>query len=255
MSEWIGIEEARRLPGLRLVLLRERPSPWSVAARALLELKNVPYVKLHRSEEYPSGVLFEWTHQDSFPAAMYEDERPRTGWAEILLLAERLGPQPQLIPGDARDRTLMFGLAHEICGEMGLAWCRRLTGLAARLKSSPKDADVLSFARTYGSGSDEVARATQRVVDILRLLAQQLRAQREEDREFLVGDALSAADVYWATFCNLISPLPNERMRLPDAVRKAFTAEDPQVRLALDPLLLEHRDTIYERYLPLPVEL
>ena len=255
MSEWIGIEEARRLPGLRLVLLRGRPSPWSVAARALFELKKVPYAKVHRAEEDPAGVLFEWTHQDSFPAAMYEDERPRTGWAEILLLAERLGPQPQLIPDDARDRTLMFGLAHEICGEMGLAWCRRLTGLAARMKSAPKDTDVLDYARKYGSGRDESARATQRVVDILRFLAQQLRAQRDADREFLVGHALSAADIYWATFCNLISPLPNERMELPDAVRKGFTAEDPQVRLALDPLLLEHRDTIYGRYLPLPVEL
>ena len=89
----------------------------------------------------------------------------------------------------------------------------------------------------------------------LGVAAQQLRGQREADREFLVGDALSAADVYWATFCNLISPLSNERMELPNAVRKGFTAEDPQVRLALDPLLLAHRDMVYERYLPLPVEI
>jgi glutathione S-transferase len=226
-----------------------------VAARALFDLKKVPYVKVHRAEDDPAGALLEWTNQDSFPAAMYEDERPRTGWAEILLLAERLGPQPKLIPADAADRTLMFGLAHEICGEMGLAWCRRLTGVAARQKSAPKDADVQDYVHKYGSGANELAAATQRVVDILRMLAQQLRAQREADREFLVGDALSAADIYWATFCNLISPLPNERMELPDAVRKGFTAEDPKVRLALDPLLLEHRDTIYGRYLPLPVEL
>ena len=255
MSEWVGIEEARKLPGLRLVLLRGRPSPWSVAARALFDLKKVPYAKVHLAEEDSGGALAEWTRQASFPAAMYEDERPRTGWAEILLLAERLDPQPQLIPGDANDRMLMFGLAHELCGEMGLAWCRRLTGLAARLKSAPKDADVLDYARKYGSSLNEAASATQRVVDILRMLAQQLRAQREADREFLVGDTLSAVDIYWATFCNLISPLPNERMQLPDDVRKGFTAEDPQVRLALDPLLLQHRDKIYERYLPLPVEL
>jgi hypothetical protein len=56
---------------------------------------------------------------------MYNNERPRAGWAEILLLSERLAPNPSLLPKDAVDRALVFGLAHEICGEQGLAWSRR----------------------------------------------------------------------------------------------------------------------------------
>jgi hypothetical protein len=44
-------------------------------------------------------------------------------------------------------------------------------------------------------------------------------------------------------------------MPMSDEMRKMFTARDPQVLGALDPILLEHRDAIYERYLALPVEL
>ena len=255
MSEWVSIADARELPGLRLVLLRGLPSPWSVAARAIFELERVPLLKVYRSEQDTTNALREWTGQDSFPAAMYEDERPRSGWAEILLLAERLGAEPRLIPDDPYDRAFMFGLAHEICGEMGLAWSRRLMGLAARLRTDPRDPGVLEFARKYGASSDEMKRATGRVVDILRLLAVQLRRQQDAGREFLVGETLTAADIYWATFCNLISPLPDDQMPLAAEVRKGFTSDDPQVRLALDPLLIEHRDRIYQGYLQLPVEL
>ncbi|MEE9281390.1 MAG: hypothetical protein V3V67_14550 [Myxococcota bacterium] len=255
VSEWVSIADARELPGLRLVLLRGLPSPWSVAARAIFELKRVPFVKVQRSEQDIPDALREWTGQDSFPAAMYEDERPRSGWAEILLLAERLGARPRLIPDDPYDRAFMFGLAHEICGEMGLAWSRRLMGLAARLRTDASDPGDLEFARKYGSSPGEMKSATGRVVDVLRLLAVQLRRQHDAGREFLVGETLSAADIYWATFCNLISPLPDDQLPLAAEVRKGFTADDPQVRLALDPLLIEHRDTIYQEYLQLPVEL
>jgi hypothetical protein len=69
--------------------------------------------------------LKEWAGQRSGPILMYNNERPRAGWAEILLLSERLAPNPSLLPKDAVDRALVFGLAHEICGEQGLAWSRR----------------------------------------------------------------------------------------------------------------------------------
>ncbi len=255
MSDWVSIEEARELGGLRLVLLQGRPSPWGVAARAILELKQIPFVKVSRSEKDPPDALLEGTRQDSFPAAMYESERPRTGWVEILLLAERLAPEPKLIPDDTRDRALMFGLANELCGEMGLAWCRRLAGLGPAIKAASTDPAVAGFVQKYASGPDDVKSATQRVIDVLELLTDQLRRQRDSGSEFLVGKTLSAADIYWATFCNLVSPLSNDKMPMSDEMRKIFTARDPQVLAALDPILLEHRDAIYERYLVVPVEL
>jgi hypothetical protein len=36
--------------------------------------------------------------------------------------------------------------------------------------------------------------------------------------------------------------------------RAAYTVRDPLLLAALDPILLEHRDRIYERHLELPVD-
>jgi glutathione S-transferase len=185
---------------------------------------------------------------------MYEGERPRTGWAEILFLAERLGPEPPLIPRDPAERALMFGLSHEICGEMGLAWARRLVLLGPRMANSAEPM-LQGFARKYGSGPAELKAADRRVAEVLGLLARQLRTQRAAGREFLVGDRLSAVDLYWATFCNLVAPLPPAQLPMPENLRAQFGALEPEVAAALDPALLEHRDRIYRQYLKLPVEL
>jgi glutathione S-transferase len=251
MADSVSISAARKLGGLRLVLLQGTPSPWGEAAKGILDLKKIPYTRVHRAADDPPGALLEWTHQDSFPAAMYEDERARTGWAEILFLAERLSPAPALIPRDAAERALMFGLSHEICGEMGLGWARRLVLLAPAL-SGAADAMMQGMVRKYGSSPGELKAAGQRVVDVLKLLSAQLR---RAGKGFLVGSSLSAVDIYWATFCNLFAPLPPAQLALPESLRAMFSAREPEIQAALDPALLEHRDRIYRQYLKLPVEL
>jgi len=255
VNGWTSIREARRLPGLRLVLLRGFPSPWSQAARALFELKGIPFAKVHRSGDDLPGALLEWTGQESFPAAIYEDERPRTGWAEILLLAERLGERPPMIPPDEAGRVLMFGLAHEILGEMGLVWCRRLIGMQPHFETRPGDPDVRAYRHRYGSSAAEVESAAQRVAAVLEVLSEQLARQRAIGREFMVGGFLSAVDVYWAVSSNLFAPLAEDLLPLPAPVRATVVAEARPLQGALHPLLIEHRDGIYRRFLRLPIEL
>jgi glutathione S-transferase len=253
-TDWVGIAEARSLAGLRLALLRGVPSPWSLAAKAIFDLKRIPYARVCRASGDAPNALLEWTGQTSFPAAIWEQERPRTGWAEILLLAERLGGEPPLLPCDPDERAIVFGVSHEICGEMGLGWCRRLLGIEKRREQAPEDPQVANFLQKYGSGEEGFAVAQARVVEVVRMLAERLQAQREAGRAFLVGSALSAADVYWATFSNMVALLPPEKLPLPEPLRAAFTHEDAEVAQALTPALLRHRDWIYERYLKLPVE-
>jgi glutathione S-transferase len=251
---WVGIGEARALAGLRLALLRGIPSPWSLAAKAIFDLKGLSYARVCRTPGDAPDALLDWTGQTSFPAAIWEDERPRTGWAEILLLAERLSPEPPLLPGDPDERAIVFGVSHEICGEMGLAWCCRLLAIEKRSEQSPGDPQVEAFLRRYGSGDEGFAVARERAAAVVRMLAERLQAQREAGRAFLVGSSLSAADVYWATFSNMVALLPPEKLPLPEALRAAFTLDVPEIAAALTPALVRHRDWIYERYLKLPVE-
>ena len=49
MAEYIEVEQARAMSGLRLVLTPGVPGPWSEAAKGVLHVKKLPYVKLRKS--------------------------------------------------------------------------------------------------------------------------------------------------------------------------------------------------------------
>ena len=50
-----------------------------------------------------NDALLAWTGHENAPIAVYENEKARAGWAEILFLAERLAPEPRLIPTAPED--------------------------------------------------------------------------------------------------------------------------------------------------------
>ena len=70
-----------------------------------------------------------------------------------------------------------------------------------------------------------------------------------------IGDTLSAADVYSATFMAMFRPLPEEVCMMHPASRASFELLDAETAAALDPVLLEHRDMMYARHLELPLSL
>lgn len=253
-SEFISITRAKEMSGLRLLMIRGVPSPWQQAARGIFRVKGIDFVKVELSKDEPRALMNEWTGQDAFPAAMYDDERPRTGWEEILWLAERLAPTPSLVPKDPAARSEMFGLSREVCGEMGLGWCRRLIAMGGAMRSSSNP--MLSAMNTkFGSSDREMEQAQGRVVEILELLARRLAESASTGHRYFMGPDLTALDIYWATFCNLVSPLPPEQLALPEAFAAAFTASDAETQAVLSKELLGHRDHVYETYLELPVEL
>ena len=251
----VSISQARELPGLRLVVIQGVPSPWSQAAKAILRVKKIPYTLVHRAADDPPGALEGWTGQASFPAAMHESERPRSGWAEILLLAERLAPEPALVPAAAEARALFFGLCHELCGEMGLGWCRRLESVAAGLARTKPDPIAKWLGDKYGYHPESAAQAPRRVREVVELLAELLAESRGRGGRHLLGE-LTALDLYWATFANLVSPLPPELMPMPPALRPMFTSSDPELHALLAKSgLLDLRDRVYREHLELPVVL
>src|SRR6516162_2355016 len=131
---YVSLDEAIRRGGLRMVVVGNVPSPWGEAAKGIFHIKGIEWVAVRLV--YDSEPLKEWAGQRSGPVAIYNDERPRSGWAEILLLAERLAPSPSLLPREPADRALVFGLSHELCGEQGLGWSRRLQMIDAGLRNA-----------------------------------------------------------------------------------------------------------------------
>ena len=96
--------------------------------------------------------------------------------------------------------------------------------------------------------------APQRIGAILTALSVQLKAQQARGMPYFVGDGLSALDVYFVAFMNLMAPLPPEQCPMPDAFRPGFTAREPEIVNALDATLLAHRDRIFAAHFRSPME-
>lgn len=162
-----------------------------------------------------------------------------------------------MLPKDATDRTLVFGLAHEICGEQGLAWSRRLQLIHAGLNNKGGFSERVSryLGKKYGYSPEAGANAGSRVADVLRMLASRLKERRRAGGRYYIGDALTAVDIYSATCMAMFVPLPPEPCQMDGPTRAAFKSRDAQIEAALDTILFEHRDRIYAERLELPLSL
>lgn len=257
MSDWLSIEEGEPLGGLRVLLYRGLPSPWSQAAIAMFKLRNVSYTPVTKSDSDDDQAIFRWTGQDSYPAAVFNDEPACTSWSEILFLVERLGSGPSLLPQDPFERALNLGLCHEVFGQMGFCWSRRLM-LFSGILSSPNThpgtrAFVEVLAKKYRYNETDAAAAGLRVADILRVLSQQLADQRARGSEYFIGDTLSALDIIWAVSTLFLQPLSQEDCALPEGLRRSYELSAEDIGMEIDSALIAHRDRIYRQHLALPV--
>jgi glutathione S-transferase len=255
MSErFLSIAEARRAGGLRLACLRAVPSPWTEAAKGIFHVKGLPCQYAAQAETDDPNAIAAWAGDSSVPVVAYENEPLRTGWAEILILAERLRPEPALVPATAAGRVQLFGLAHEICGELGLGWCVRLLKIRDGFDHGEGGGfapDVAAFlAAKYGFNPMHVAQAEERSVQVLGLLDQVLGESR-----YFLEDRLTALDVYWATMANLLAPLPPEQLPMSRRLRAVYESTSETLLTELSPRLRAHQERIYRDHLELPVPL
>jgi glutathione S-transferase len=248
-------EEARQASGLRVVIAINVPSPWSQAALGAFDMKGLDYlaVRFRRTDE----EIKRWTGSRNAPVVLFDDEPPRTGWAEILTLGERLGGPMSLVPDDDDRRVRMFGLSHELLGEGGLCWNVRLLLTHASLATDgragwPKPvAEYL--APRYGYAPDRAPAARARAIGTLRLLDAVLAESRGRGHGYFLGPDPTALDIHAAVALNIISLLPEADCPMPAPVRHAFETLDQEVKEAVSPALLEHRARMFKRHLVLPV--
>jgi glutathione S-transferase len=253
--EYRSFEEIKNHPGLRIVLVRGVPSPWGQAAKTIFEVKKLEYLAAPWIAGEPNAEIVAWSGEASAPIVAWANEKPINRWIDILYLAERLAPKPALIPSDVMQRAVMIGLSHEICGEKGIGWNRRLQLFAPAFASGKAPEGIKNMGSKYGFNENDAKAAGERTAASLRALAGQLKAQRARGSQYFVGDALSALDIYWTAFANLLDPLPKEKCPMPDAYRPGWQVNDATVKAALDPILLEHRDRIFKECFRDPMEL
>ena len=161
--DYLEPADARQLPGLKLVLTAGVPGPWGESAKNILEFKNIDYIPVAQHASQANDDLVAWTGIRNAPILIWEDEPPRTNFQDIVAFAERLEPDPPLIPGDPMERVLCFGISAEICGEGGFGWKRRHVMRDAHA-NRPADAppvsnprlDRATMARAYGGSQAEV---------------------------------------------------------------------------------------------------
>jgi glutathione S-transferase len=253
--EYVSVEEAMRRSGLRMVVLAKVPSPWGEAAKGIFHLKGIEFAAVRLV--YDNEALKTWAGQLTGPVAIYNDETPRSGWAEILMLAERLAPTPALLSMVPETRARQLLLADKFCGQGGLGWNRRLQLVHAGLTKTGGFGDRIAgyLGGKYGYDAAAAQQYSARVIELLDEFARVLRDQRDAGKRYFVGDELSAPDIYSAAFMALFKPLPPEQCDMHPGVRAAFEWLDAPTAKALDPILLEHRDRVYSRHLQLPLSL
>ena len=256
--EFISLEEAAKMTeGTRITFV---PGIQAIYAEALKNICYVKKIKITRVLHPFMGIdkktgkdrqarLYELTSQTSLPTMFHDEERPRNVWIEQLALAEKIGSSDSknLIPDNFQDRSDMFGLCAIVLGEDGLVWNMRI------LSDGP-------LARKYGYSDEASAKAPIKMAEIIRMIDRQLEKQLEKGSKYLIGDKISAIDIYWSTISMTILPASLEIMpktKQNEGMLFFFEANSkiPEIKEVLTDRILSHRDYILKTYCETPAVL
>jgi len=257
MIDYLTAEEARGREDIRLVLTAGVPGPWGEAAKAILRVKQMEFMPVRQDGGDRNEALAEWTGQSSAPVLVVPGEAPHLTLRAIMLAAERMAPAPTLVPQGTEDRAIFLGLCGEIHAELGLGWCRRLLMFDPILSAVPAGDPAIEklerMAQKYGyyPGCSNMAR--ERVIEILKAFSARLHRQQAAGSEFLYGDSLTALDLIFAVFSNLVVPLDAADCPMPDFLRATYTVDDAEILAAIAPALIEYRDCILRDHIGLPM--
>ena len=204
--KFITLDEAASMEkGTRVTFVPGVQAMYAEALKNICYVKNIPLTRVSHplmgvdkeTGEDRQAKLYELTSQTSLPTMFHDKERPRNVWTEQLALAERIGTKdsPKLIPDNFELRVEMFGICAVVLGEDGLVWNMRI------MMDSP-------LAQKYGYSEEASAAAPGKIGEVITLIDDRLKAQEKNGSPYLIGDSLTALDIYWATMSMTVLPVP-----------------------------------------------
>ena len=255
---FISLDEAALMTeGTRITFIPGVQALYAEALKNICFVKDIPIIRaLHpmmgvdkETGEDRQARLYELTKQTGLPTMFHNDERPRNVWTEQLALAENIGGlnSPALIPENYALRVEMFGLCAVVLAEDGLLWNMRI------LSDGP-------LGRKYGYSDEASAAAPAKIAEVITLIDTRLEQQAERGSKYLVGDSLSAADIYWATMGMSVMATPPEIMPVTKqnkGMLKFFAAnsELPSIANVLTQRVKDHQRYILTTYCETPAVL
>jgi glutathione S-transferase len=251
---YLTVEEAREATGLRLVLTAGVPGPWGESAKAIFAYKNIGFQPVYQEGGGANEALAEWTGQTSAPVAVLDDQPPVSHWLDLLHLAERIAPEPALIPEDAAARAEVLGLSALIAGVDGIGWNRRVQILDPVVRLDEVPEPMARIAGKYACTPEAMPIATRRLATICAHLDTVLERQQQAGSPYFVGDSVSAVDFYWANFAAMFKPLPHEVNPMPDYLRSSYASAPAETLAAFTGRLEAHRDLMYDQHIALPLD-
>ena len=243
--------------GTRVTFLPGVQALYSEALKNICFVKKVPLIRaLHpfmgvdqKTGKDRQAKLYELTSQTGLPTMFHDEEQPRNVWIEQLALAEKIGATDSLalIPDSFKLRAEMFGLCAIVLAEDGIVWNMRI------LNDNP-------LARKYGYSEAASSDALSKIAEGITLLDSRLEAQAELGSRYLVGDTLTAADIYWATMSMALVPAPPEimpRTRQNKGLLAWFeqNSKVPEIAAALTERIEDHQRYILKTYCETPAVL
>lgn len=261
MSEVLDVAEARKRDGIKLVISVGFPGPWGEAAKGMLHVKNIPFVRVRQVPGTENKQLVEWTGLSNAPQLITDEAAPIHAWRDLIEFVERHAPEPSLIPSDASTRQRMFAWVERLAGEGGFGWYRRIDVFQPILSRSraanpsPGMAIVEGLGRRYGYSPEAAALAPRKIAEILHGLTTLLAEEKQAGHRYFLGDALTALDIYWAVFATMVAPMPHSLCPMPGYVRDQYSILNTVIAAALSDELLAHRNFVYQTQLVLPVDL
>ena len=256
--KFISLDEAAVMTtGTRVTFVPGMPAVFSESLKNICFVKGVPLIRVlhpHMGIDKATGKdrqarLYELTSQTGLPTMFHNQERPRNIWTEQLALAERIGAAgtPSLVPDDMELRAEVFGLCAVVLSEDGMIWNMR------NLIDTP-------LGRKYGYSEEACAAAPAKIAAVISLIDRRLETQKQRGSRYLVGDALTAADVYWATMSITILPPPPEIMPLTRQNERglkyfARNSKIPVIAEALSKRIEDHQRYILTTYCETPAVL